>query len=354
MTLERFWSNWLLWFLFLAGTGLGCLFLVALEHLVGARWSVPVRRTAERLSGLILLAAPVGLIALFSLPHLYPWTRPEAAANPFIAGKAAWLNIPFFAARSAACIGLWVLFQRLFAGASLRQDESKDPWITVRLRRLAPAFMIVFALTVTLAAFDWLSSLEPEWYSDIFGVYIFAGFFTAGLAAISLGVTLLKRSGRLPDIKFDHVYNLGALLFAFTVFWSYIGFAQYMLMWYANLPEEVFWYTRRLGGGWQAVTLLLAALHFFIPFFALIPRDAKGDLKRLARVSVIVLCAHFLDLYWLIFPVISERPLFSWPELLFAAVFITGGLAWAGRSMSKGKDMPVGDPFIKEGLSFRL
>ncbi|MFH2202251.1 MAG: quinol:cytochrome C oxidoreductase [Elusimicrobiota bacterium] len=354
MTAERFWANWLLWFLFLSGTGLGCLFIVALEHLVGARWSVPIRRVCERLSGLLNLAVPLGLIALFSLPVLYPWARPEAAANPLIAGKAAWLNIPFFCARTVVCLALWALCRHIFVGRSLEQDETKDPEITVRLRRAAPAFMFVFALTVTLVSFDWLSSLDPEWYSDIFGVYVFAGFFLAGLAATTLGITYLTKQGRLPGVRFDHIYNLGAFMFAFTVFWSYIGFAQYMLMWYANLPEEVFWYIDRTGGAWGVIALAMAVLHFVIPFFALIPRGAKGDLPHLAKVSIIVLAAHFLDLYWLIFPALGGGPLFSWPELLFAAVFLTAGLLWCRMAMRRGEDMPVGDPFLKEGLEFRL
>ena len=139
--------------------------------------------------------------------------------------------------------------------------------------------MAIFGITITLVAFDWISSLEPEWYSDIFGVYIFAGTFLAGLAATTLAVLYLKSRGRLPAVGPDHMYNLGGFLFAFTVFWSYIGFAQYMLMWYANMPEEVFWYKDRLQGAWGPLLLALAVLHFLVPFFMLIPREAKSNPK---------------------------------------------------------------------------
>jgi len=351
---ERFWANWVLWFLFLLTIGLGCLFIVALEHVVAAKWSVPLRRVPERLSGLALLMAPAALLALFSLPVLYPWTAPESLKDPVIAGKAAWLNVPFFSVRVVACLGAWVLAYRIFVGGSLRQDREKDPRFNLRARRFAPVFMILFGITLTIVAFDWISSLEPAWYSDVLGVYLFAGTFLAGLAATTLVVLHLMARGRLPGVGPDHIYNLGGFLFAFTVFWSYIGFAQYLLMWYANLPEEVFWYKERLEGLWGPLVLALAVLHFLVPFFVLIPRDAKSGPRRLVWVATLMLAAHWLDLYWMIFPVLGKGPLFGWPEMSFAVFFISTGLLWLRRAMSRGADMPVGDPFLREGLEFRL
>jgi hypothetical protein len=214
--------------------------------------------------------------------------------------------------------------------------------------------MAIFALVITLIAFDWISGLTPEWYSDIFGVYVFAGAFLSGLAATALSVLYLQDQNRLEGVKGDHLYNLGAFLFAFTVFWSYIGFAQYMLMWYANLPDEVIYYKVRLAGSWRAITMSLAALHFIIPFFALVTRDSKKDPKRLRRVAFLMLGAHVLDMYWLIFPTLGAKPYFSWPEISFALFFIGGILLWVRGAMQKGEDMPVGDPFLREGLEFRL
>jgi hypothetical protein len=351
---ERFWANWILWFVFVLTTGLGCFFIVALEHVIGARWSVPLRRVPERLSGLVLLMGPATLLGLFALPYLYSWTRPESMNDPVIAGKAVWLNIPFFAVRAVACVALWALAYRILVTGSLRQDEHRDPSFNTRARRFAPLFMFIFAITITVIAFDWISSLEPAWYSDIFGVYIFAGSFMAGLSATTLALLYMMRRGRLPGVGPDHVFNLGGFLFAFTVFWSYIGFAQYLLMWYANLPEEVFWFKERLGGMWGPLLLTMAVFHFVVPFFVLIPRDAKSDPKRLRWVAVVVLVAHWLDLYWMIFPVLGKGPLISWPELSFGMFFIFGGLLWIGRSMRRGADMPIGDPFLQEGLEFHL
>jgi hypothetical protein len=214
--------------------------------------------------------------------------------------------------------------------------------------------MFVFAITITVVAFDWISSLVPEWYSDIFGVYLFAGTFLAGLAASSLVAIFLLSRGRLPGVRPDHLYNLGGLMFAFTVFWSYIAFAQYMLIWYANLPEEVVWYKQRIEGPWLVVVLVLAAVHFVIPFFVLLGKDQKSDVRTLGAASICLLAAHLLDLYWMVFPAIAKTPIFGWPEASFALLFVGVGLWWVRRSMGWGTDVPVGDPLLAEGLEIHL
>lgn len=350
----RFWANWIVWMLFLASVGLGALFLVALEHLCIARWSVPLRRTAERVSGLVVPAGAAALAALGSLRVLYPWARPEAAAKAVLVAKSAWLNVPFFRARALLCAAIWVFSYRRFMCCSLSQDASRDPAMNLRARRFAPAFMALFAVTVTVAAFDWVASLQPEWYSDIFGVYLFAGVFLAGLAGTAAAVLHLSGRGRLPGVRGDHLYNLGALIFAFTVFWSYIAFAQYMLIWYGNLPEEIVWYKSRVEGRWLPVILFLALLRFAVPFAALAARDAKKNGRRLLWVAWLVLFSHWLDLYWLVYPELGIGPRFSWPEFSFALMFVCAGLAWMRRQLTLGEDMPAGDPFLKEGLEFRL
>ncbi len=350
---ERFWANWLLWFLFLFTMGLGALFLVALEHLVVARWSVPIRRLGERVGTLVLVSAPLAIVALGALPVLYPGTRPEALQNKFLKGKAFWLGTPFFSVRTLICVALTLLGTWILVGGSLRQDKSRDPQYNVRIRKFAPVFMAIFALVITCVGWDWIKGLTPEWFSDIFSVYVFAGAFLAGLAAITLNLSYLQGQGRMGEVNGNHTFNLGGFLFAFTVFWSYIGFAQYMLMWYANLPEEIVWYKVRLAGSWWYLTIALALLHFVIPFFALVTREAKANPVRLRWVALLMLGAHLLDLYWLVFPRIGA-PHLGWPELSFAAAFLGLGLLWMRGAQSKGADMPVGDPFLKEGLEFRL
>jgi hypothetical protein len=351
---ERFWANWVLWFLFLFTMALGCLFLVALEHLVAARWSVPIRRLPERISTLLLPLVPVALVAIGAVPVLYPGSRPEALQNPVLAGKALWLGLPFFSLRTLVCLALCLLAVSVFVKGSLEQDASKDPGFNIRARKFAPAFMAIFALVITVLAFDWISGLTPEWYSDIFGVYLFAGGFLAGLAATSLALLRMQNRGRLAEVNQDHRYNLGGFLFAFTVFWSYIGFAQYMLMWYGNLPEEIVWYRTRLEPGWHEVTIALAIAHFFVPFFALVTRDSKGHPRILGWTAALMLGAHALDLYWLVFPALGKGVLFSWPEVSFLCFFLGGALLWLRKAFTWGEDLPAGDAFLRQGLEFRL
>lgn len=349
----RFWANWIVWFIFILTIALGCLFIVGLEHVIGAKWSVPIRRVPERLASLLLLITPALLVALLSLPHLYPWANPKLT-DPLMSAKAAWLNVPFFIIRVLVCLALWLIAYRIFVRGSLLQDASKDPRFNVRARRLAPLLMIMLGITITMIAFDWISSLEPAWYSDILGVYVFAGTFLAGLSATTLLLLFLMARNRLPGVRSDHVHNLGGFMFAFTVFWSYIGFSQFMLMWYANLPEEVFWYKERLDGLWLPLLLVIAVLHFLLPFLLLIPREAKSNPRRLAVASLSMLAGHLLDLYWLVLPALGRNLRFSLVELSFAIFFISIALLSIRRSIGKHEDMPVGDPFLKEGLEFHL
>ncbi len=350
----RFWANWLLWFVILACLALGTLFLVALQHITGSLWSVPMRRVPERIAALTPWLVPVAAVALFSVPAVFSWTQPGADAVTPLVLKSAWLNYPFFILRLAACLALWMLSYHLLVRRSLRQDESKDPRVTVSLRRFAPAFMIILALTITVFAFDWVSSLEAAWYSDMFGVYLFAGAVTTAIAATTLGVIYQRRRGRLPGVTEDHLYNLGGLMFGFTIFWSYIAFSQYMLQWYANLPEEVFWFQQRTSGKMEGVFVLLMAGHFFVPFLGLMMRSDKKDWRRLRWISIWVLFMEFVDVFWLISPIAGKGLNLGWPEAAFALFFLSAGLLVVSRAMSRGPDMPVGDPFLEDGLKFHL
>ncbi|MGD0835850.1 MAG: hypothetical protein ABSB49_04305 [Polyangia bacterium] len=349
---QRFWANWLLWAIFLLTLGLGNLFLVALERLVGAHWSVPMRRVPERIASLIPLATTLFLVALLGVPVLFSWTRPEAAHNPILVAKSAWLNLPFFVVRLLLCIGAWLLFYRFYVHGSLRQDKSRDFAFTVRARRLAPPFMVVFFFSISILAFDWISGLEPEWYSDMFGVYLFAGTFLAGIASMTLGVLTMLRRGRLPQVETRHYYNLGTLGLAFTVFYAYIAFAQYMLIWYANLPEEVVWVQRRVTGGWGPVALTLAFLHFFVPFFLLIGSAGKRNQTVVIIATLSILLGHFIDMYWLIFPELGA-PRFGWPEASMAALFLGLAFLRLRAAMQRGADLPVGDPLLAKGLEWQ-
>ena len=358
---ERFFANWLVLMAFVLTTGVGALFLVALEHTVHSRWSVPFRRISENLSALILVSVILAVPFALSVSTLYEWaTMPVGMMDHAMHEKAAYLNAPFFYARLAFCFVIWALAYWLFVRNSRKQDTSGDPALTRSSRRLGPPALILFAVTLTFASFDWIMSLTPRWYSTAFGMYFFSGAITAGLAVTTLASVLLKENGLLPEqVGRDHFYNLGGLLFAMNTFWAYIAFSQFMLIWYGNLPEELVWYDLRSSGLWPLVAFVLVILHFFVPFVALLARDAKSNPKRLRIAAVSTLVAHGLDLYWMVLPSVSlgdgvRFSALSWMDVGFPLLAVGIVLfVWLWRS-SKSPIMPVGDPRLEDSLKFHL
>ena len=212
------------------------------------------------------------------------------------------LNSWSFVIRMLISAALWIVSYRVLVRGSFLQDKSHDVAFTLKARRFAPVFLILFAFTLTNLAFDWISSLEPLWYSDMFGVYLFAGTFLAGLSATAAGIGYLTERQRLPGVRFDHVYNLGGYLFAFTVFWSYIAFSQYMLIWYANIPEETTWFLRRQTGTWTGLSWFILVGHFIVPFLALISRIPKRRKRSLLAGALWIAFIHWVDMYYLVMP----------------------------------------------------
>jgi hypothetical protein len=342
-------------FLFLVSVGVGGTFLVALEHLSGAVWSVPMRRVNEFLGGAVVLALLAGIPLLFHLHDLFEWTHASTvAADKLLTAKAPYLNVQFFLLRFAGFFLLWLLFTWLFTRNSLRQDTTKDQRLTRANVGLAAVFMPVFALTLTFTAIDWAMSLEPHWYSTIIGVYYFSGTVLAALGITTYAVIRLVEGGHLPPLGRDHYYNLGALLFVFTNFWAYIAFSQFMLIWYANLPEETFWFMKRWEEGWQWVGIGLILARFAIPYFVLLPQDAKMDPKRLKFMGLWIAAAHLLDLYWLTMPAMGGGTAIGWIEIAFP-LLIAGALILLFRyKMGRHNLVPVGDPKLERGLDFHL
>lgn len=254
--------------------------------------------------------------------------------------------------RSFTALAIWLFFSYKLVKNSLAQDSTGDYKYTLKNRVLAPAFLVLFALTFTMVSFDQLMSLEPHWFSTIFGVYCFAGLFYSNLAATCLLTLYLGSKGKLEGIvNENHLHDLGKFMFAFTVFWAYIGFAQFMLIWYANLPEETSYYLQRFHGGWAGVSILLLVGKFMIPFFVLLPRDAKRNTKILAFVGVFMLLAQWVDVLWMVQPVFSvEGPQFGLPEVGVALGFLgVFGLA-VSRFLAKNNVVAIGDPRLAESV----
>jgi hypothetical protein len=342
-------------FLFLVSVGVGGTFLVALEYLTGAVWSVPMRRVNEFLGGGVLLAFLAGLPLLFHLHDIFEWThRAVVEADTVLSAKAPYLNERFFLIRFGAFFLLWFLFTWLFTRNSLRQDTSRDQRLTRANVTLAAVFMPVFAITITFTAIDWAMSLEPHWFSTIFGVYYFSGTVLAALGVTTYAVVRLVEGGHLPALGRDHYYNLGALLFVFTNFWAYIAFSQFMLIWYANLPEETFWFIKRWEEGWQWVGIGLILARFAVPYFVLLPQDAKMDPRRLKVMGLWIAAAHLLDLYWLTMPALGGGVAIGWMELALPLVAAGALILLFRYKMARHNIVPVGDPKLERGLDFHL
>jgi hypothetical protein len=349
---ERIWPSLLLVTYFLVSTALAGAFFVALQYVAGAGWSVALRRVPETLAMLLPAAGTAFILVLLVRPSLYPWAIHEGGHEALQGFKAFWLNRPFFLARAAVYLALWIGLVLAIVRSSRRQDSDGALEHTARNEKLSAVFIVVFALTFSLAAFDWIMSREPHWSSTIFGIYNFAGMFLGGLAAMSVLAVWLERLGPLHGVLNEsHLHDLGRLLFAFSTFWAYIWFSQYMLVWYADFPEETVYYTRRLHGAWEPLFLLNFLLNWVVPFLALLSRTAKRSAGVLLKVGLVVLIGRWLDLYLMIVPPQApERlPLGLWEVGPLVAAVGLGLLAFF-HYLRQASVVPLRDPFLAESL----
>lgn len=365
--LKQFQHAYLLAFCYVLSLALGGLFFVAVSHLAAAGWSVVVRRLAEIVGAatgpLVLLFLPILLTILFGGSSLYLWNDEEyVATSAILQGKAPYLNRWFFLVRCLVYFAAWGGLSYCFLQWSRSQDESGDKDLTRRMQRLSAPAILLFAGTVTFASFDWLMSLDPYWFSTIFGVYFFAGCAVGFLATLILLVNVLQARGLLGEsITVEHRHDLGKLLFGFVFFWGYIAFSQYLLYWYANIPEETAWYLRRQQNGWQYVGLALLFGHLLAPFLFLMPRNIRRHRLLLSVGAVALLVMHWIDLYWLVMPEIEVDAAASGAAWALAAAtnllttvgmlgLFAATLAWIAADRPL---LPVRDPRLEESLSFK-
>ncbi|MFL6262400.1 MAG: hypothetical protein ACJ76Y_22095 [Thermoanaerobaculia bacterium] len=337
-------------FLFLSLALAGQVFL-AIQYASSAGWWIAFRRVPEALMSLVPLAALPVLAVWLGRHALYSWTRPGALeSDPVLKAKSAYLNEPFFLGRMLFFLALWSLFSVLLRRASLAQDREPGLARHSQMVRLSAIFLVLFALTFSLASFDWLMSLQPRWTSTMFAIYMFAGLFQAGIAAIALAVARLSRGGLAGSVTPGHLHDLGKLLFAFSIFWAYIWVCQYLLIWYGNLSEEIPYYAVRTRGAWLPLFALAPVLRWLAPFLVLLSRRAKRSPRVLAGTAAVVLAGSWLDLYMNVAPAVLPGPRLGAPELLIAAGF--AALLWlaGSRALASAPLLPRNDPFLGESL----
>jgi hypothetical protein len=352
---RQFFFSWLVSFLFFLSLSLGGLFFVLIQYAAQGGWGIVLRRIGETIFATLPVMAALFLPLLLGLGDLYSWAVPGAAErDALLRWKAPYLNVPFFLLRAAIYFGSWSFIALLYYRGSRGQDVTGDPGVSARLRRLAGPAIIVLALTQTFASVDWIMSLTPHWYSTIFGVYFFAGSFVGFIALLSVVAVAMRGAGLLDTvISAEHLHDIGKLLFAFTAFWAYIGFSQFFLMWYANLPEETIWYKARMEGSWMQVSLLLMVGHFVAPFFYLMGRTVKRKGTTLAVGGAWLLAMHFIDIYWQVMPTLHPDGIRA-SALDAAALVATGGCFVAAVSwlMRRQALVPLRDPRLAESLTF--
>ena len=352
---KRAWSAFLNAQLFVLFISLGSLFFIAIQHVTKAGWSVNVRRLMEAFPAYIIVAVPFALTLLFSGDHLYSWFNPETVAKDYLLQhKAPYLNIPFFLIRLLICFGIWIFFGWKLKSLSLKQDRTGDPQLSNKSIPYSVAFLILFALSFSFFSFDALMSLEPHWFSTIFAVYTFAGAFQSFIAVLILLIIYLRRQGVLDKklVNENHLHDLGKFLLGLVIFWAYIAFSQYMLIWYANLPEGAIYYVHRSVGEWKWVSLALIVFRFILPFVFLLPRWVKRDEGCLVLASSLILITQYMDLYWMIYPQFDrEQVVFGWIEIAPLIAFVGLFLYSLFYSLSKNPLLPLKDPRQKESAS---
>jgi hypothetical protein len=348
---DQFFHSWLLACTLWVGVSAGCLALAMIHHLTGGAWGVVARRVLEAAAGVLPLMLLLFLPILAGLEELYPWARPEAADDPLLVHKASYLNVDGFMLRFVLYFAVWIALAWLLRRFSLAQDRKADPRLSKRMAVVAAPGLVIWAFVTTFAYFDWLMSLDPHWFSTIYGVYFFGGTGLSALAILILVSLYLSHRQPMDEVLAPrHFHDWGKLLFAFVLLWAYFAVSQFLITWSGNLPEEIEWYLHRTQHGWGAVALGLVLFHFAVPFALLLSRDLKKNAGRLAVVAGFLLVMRWLDHLWQIGPSLHPELAVHWLDV--AAPLAVGGLwlaafAWLLR---RHPLVPVHDPYLEESL----
>ncbi|WP_437963316.1 hypothetical protein WMF04_26710 [Sorangium sp. So ce260] len=355
---ERLFYAYLAAYAYAVTTAVGALLFLMICHAMGATWPVAVRRLAEAIVGALPLLAALFIPLLFGLDALYgEWLHPESIGDEHVRAivvhKQPYLNRPFFLVRTGIYFAVWLGFGALLRRGSIRGDRAPALAGGGRLRTISIAGLPPVALTLSFASFDWLMSLAPTWVSTMFPVYVFAGGFVAAIALLTVIAFAAERAGLLPGLRASHYYALGRLLLAFTIFWAYAAFFQFMLMWIADKPEEVEFYLLRSHGSWGFATLVLVLARFVIPFAILLNYGIKRRPAWLSAVAVWIVAAHYLDMHWLVAPEApGARAPLHWLDLAALLAVVGPCVAFAALRL-RGKPLaPINDPALPAALRY--
>jgi len=337
----QFFRSYLLAFVFWVGVALGCSAILMLHHMVGGRWGFALRRCLESGTRTFYLMAVLAVPLLFGLRLLYSWADPEKVKlDPILQYKAPYLNVPFFIIRTVIYFIAWIALAYFLNKWSLEQDETANPALTKRLQSLSGPGILIYGLTVTYASVDWVMSLEPRWFSTIYGMIFMVSQALAAMSIVTVAVILLSTYKPMADLVSKRVLNdYGNLLLTFTMLWAYLSFSQYLIIWSGNLQDEIPWYVSRASGGWAWVALALIVFHFAVPFLLLLSRFVTRRTLWLGVVAAIQIVMSVMDVYWLTAPAYERSgPQFHWMDWL--AMLGMGGV-WFWRFTANLKSRPL-------------
>ncbi len=346
---DQFLRSYLFAYLYWTGMALGCLAILLMHHVVGGKWGMMIRRACEAGARTLPVMALLFIPVLIGMKALYPWTRPEAAQDANIQRKAAYLNIPFFTGRAVLFFAIWGLFAYLLSRWSAEQDRTSNPGLIEKMRKFSAPALVVLTLTTTFAFVDWIMSLEPHWFSTIYGAMFMIGEMLESFAFVIALVIVLSKAPVFRDrVKEQHVHDLGNMMFAFMVLWAYLSFSQFLIIWAGNLPQEIPWYVARLNGGWGQVAEVIVIFHFAVPFVLLLMRGIKRRADRLLNVCFLLLAIRIVDVYWVVEPAFyGQRVQVHWQDFVLAVAI--GGL-WLTAFFWQLKArplVPLGDPRLE-------
>jgi len=323
---EQFLRSYLFAYLYWTGMALGCLAILLMHHVVGGKWGMLIRRLCEAGARTLPFMAVLLIPILLGMNTLYGWARPEAAHDANIQSKAAYLNVPFFVTRAIVYFAIWFLYSHLLSKWSSELDRTHEERLISRMRAISAPGLVALTLTTTFAFIDWIMSLEPHWFSTIYGAMFMIGEMVESFAFVIALMLILSKVAPLKDyVTPQHIHDLGNLLFAFMVLWAYLSFSQFLIIWAGNLPEEIPWYLSRLRGGWGWVALTIVIVHFVLPFALLLFRRIKRREDRLFRVCLLMIVIRLVDVYWITEPAFyGERLRIHWMD--FITPIAVGGL----------------------------
>jgi hypothetical protein len=354
---DRLWTAYLTAFFFVTCLGLGGLFFSAINFVTNAGWSSGIRRLAEGMSSFLPITLVGCLVLLVGVKKLYPWADPVyVAQSALVQAKTAYLNVPFLVIRLLVFALGSIYFGYKIVGNSINQDTTGNEELTHSNRRFGIAFILFFAISFSLFSVDLLMTLLPTWYSTIFGIYCFAGLFQSSLAFLML-IMLYVKNNKLVEgyYSIEHIHDVAKYLKAFTVFWAYIAFCQFMLIWYANIPEETEFFLMRSQNGWMRISLALLVFKFVVPFLALLPRGAKRNPAHLTAVCCLILVMQYVDVYWLVYPNFNSNYLvFGFYEVTMLLLFMGLFLFTLTRFFQKNNLVAIKDPRLHESLSHHV